>query len=125
MCCYFLGRQCCEKRYLQFSIPTGSGEGGERGVSHRLKVMCHTDALLWSARQIASMALPVARERHAKNVWHIALRQCETPPSPPYPDPVGIENCKQLFSQLLAFTTQKIARHSTDISARAVAFFRS
>ena len=24
---------------------------------------------------MASMALPVARERHAKNVWHIALRR--------------------------------------------------
>ena len=48
----------------------------------------------------------------------------ETPPSPPAPDPVGIENCKQLFSPLLAFTTQKIATHSTDIiSAARVAFF--
>ena len=36
-----------------------------------------------------------------------ALRPCETPPSPPTPDPVGIENCKQLFSPLLAFTTKK------------------
>ena len=47
-------------------------------VSHTLKAMCHTDALLWSARKIALMALPAARERHAKNVWHIALRACET-----------------------------------------------
>ena len=37
--------------------------------------MCHTDGLVWSAREIASMALPAARERHAKNVWHIALRE--------------------------------------------------
>ena len=52
------------------------------------------------------------------------LRRCETPPSPHAPDPVGIENCKQLFSPLLAFTTQKIATHSTDIiSAACVAFF--
>ena len=52
------------------------------------------------------------------------LRRCETPPFPPIPDPVGIENCKQLFSPLLAFTTQKIATHSTDIiSAVCVAFF--
>ena len=52
------------------------------------------------------------------------LRLCERPPSPPAPDPVGIENCKQLFSPLLAFTTQKIATHSTDIiSAGRVAFF--
>ena len=55
---------------------------------------------------------------------HIALRRCETPPSPPAPDPVGIENCKQFFSPLLAFTTQKIATHDTDIiSAVCVAFF--
>ena len=52
------------------------------------------------------------------------LRLCETPPSPPAPNPVGIENCKQLFSPLLAFTTQKIATHSADIiSAACVAFF--
>ena len=52
------------------------------------------------------------------------LRLCETPPSPPAPDPVGIENCKQLFSPLLAFTTQKIATRSTGIiSAARVAFF--
>ena len=42
--------------------------------SLRIKAMCHTDDLLWSARKIASMALPAARERHAKNVWHIALK---------------------------------------------------
>ena len=48
------------------------------------------------------------------------LRLRETPA----PDPVGIENCKQLFSPLLAFTTQKIATRSTDIiSAARVAFF--
>ena len=52
------------------------------------------------------------------------LRRCETPPSPPAPDPVGIENCKQLFSPLLAFTTQKIATHCMDIiSAVCVPFF--
>ena len=52
------------------------------------------------------------------------LRIYETPPFPPAPDPVSIENCKQLFSPLLAFTTQKIATRSTDIiSAARVAFF--
>ena len=60
-------------------------------------------------------------------IWNFkfewALRRCETPPSPPTPDPVGIENCKQLFSPLLAFITQKIATHNTDIiSALCVAF---
>ena len=50
-----------------------------------------------------------------KVTYNKYLRRCETPPSPPAPDPVGIENCKQLFSPLLAFTTQKIATHSTDI----------
>ena len=44
--------------------------------------------------------------------------------SPPTPDPVGIENCKQLFSPLLAFTTQKIVAHCTDIiSTVCLAFF--
>ena len=43
-------------------------------IQHRLKAMCHTGASQWSAREIASMAPPAARERHAKNVWHIALR---------------------------------------------------
>ena len=47
-------------------------------MTHRLKAMCHTDGLLWSTKEIASMALPVVRERHAKNVWHIASRQSET-----------------------------------------------
>ena len=52
------------------------------------------------------------------------LRLCETPPSPPAPDPVGIKNCKQLFSLRVALTTQKIATHSTDIIfAACVAFF--
>ena len=59
-------------------------------------------------------------------VLSLLLRLCETHPSPPAPDPVGIENCKQLFSPLLAFTTQKIATRSTDIiSAARVAFFGS
>ena len=31
-----------EKSCLQFSIPTGAGAGGEGGVSHSLKAMCHT-----------------------------------------------------------------------------------
>ena len=31
-----------EKSRLQFSIPTGSGAGGEGGVSHSLMAMCHT-----------------------------------------------------------------------------------
>ena len=57
-----------EKSCLEFSIPTGSGASVERGVSHSLKAMCHTDAPLWSAREIASMALLAERERHTKNV---------------------------------------------------------
>ena len=43
-----------------------------------IKAMCHTDGLVWSAREIATMALPAARERHAKNVWDIALRRGST-----------------------------------------------
>ena len=71
----------------------------------------------------ATKAISLALHSRA-SVWHIALRRCETPHSPPTPDPVGIENCKQLFSQLLAFMTQKIATCRTDIiSAVGVAFF--
>ena len=44
--------------------------------------------------------------------------------SPPASDPVGIENCKQLFPQLLAFTTQKLATRRRDIIS-AVFFFLS
>ena len=33
---------------------------------------------LWSAREIASMAPSAEQARHAENVFHIALRQCET-----------------------------------------------
>ena len=59
-----------------------------------------------------------------KKVVYIVVRLCETPPCPPAPDPVSIENCKQLFSPLLAFTTQNRATHSTDIiSAAHVVFF--
>ena len=72
------------------------------------------------------MALSAEQARHAENVFHIALRRCETRPSPLAPDPVGIKNCKQIFSPLLGFTTQKIATHSTDsISAVCVVFFGS
>ena len=35
---WVVNESSCEKSCLQFSIPTGSGEGGEGGVSHRLKV---------------------------------------------------------------------------------------
>ena len=79
---------------------------------------------LWSTKEIASVARTAERNRRTENVFHMLLRLCETPPSPPAPDPVGIENCKQLFSPLLAFKTQKIATRSTDIiSAERVAFF--
>ena len=39
-----------EKSCLQFSIPTGSGVGGEGGVSHSLKVRWNTDQAAMSAR---------------------------------------------------------------------------
>ena len=35
-----------EKSCVQFSIPTGSGAGGEGGVSHRLKGRLNTDTSL-------------------------------------------------------------------------------
>ena len=57
------------------------------------------------------------------NFAYFYLRRCEIPPSPPAQDPVCIKNCKQLFLPPLAFTTQKIATHDTDIiSAVCVAF---
>ena len=75
-----------------------------------------------------SQCVSLAPARAPLKLYLSCTPQCfrarERPPSPPAPDPVGIENCKQLFSQLLAFTTQKIATHSTDIiSAVCVAFF--
>ena len=73
-------------------------------------------------RSVESPPPPLFIKSHG---W-VILRRCETPPSPPTPDPVGIENRKQLFSSLLAFTTQKIATHSMDIiSDVCVGFFGS
>ena len=37
----------------------------------------------------------------------LPLRLCKTPTSPPNPDQIGIKNCKQIFSQVLAFITNK------------------
>ena len=48
------------------------------GVSYCLKAMCHTDAPPWSAREIASIALPAEQERHTESGWHIALKRGET-----------------------------------------------
>ena len=31
------------------------------------------------------------------STFHVTLRRCETPPSRPAPDSIGIKNCKQLF----------------------------
>ena len=42
-----------EKSCLQFSIPTGSGAGGDGGVSHSLKVRWNTDRAAMSAREWA------------------------------------------------------------------------
>ena len=44
-------------------------------IKINIKAICHTDVLLWSAREIASIALSAERERHTENVWHIALRR--------------------------------------------------
>ena len=43
------------------------------------------------------------------------IGQIQTTPSPPSPDPFGIENCKQLFSLRFAFTTQKKATHEAEM----------
>ena len=78
-------------------------------------------ALIWN-RNFNLIQLKIFKKNH--RLGNGFLRRCETPPYPPAPDPVGIENCKQFFSPLLAPTTQKIATHNTDIiSAVCVAFF--
>ena len=53
-----------EKNCLQFLIPTA--------VFHMLLRACET---LWSAREIASMALSAEQARHTENVFQIALRE--------------------------------------------------
>ena len=87
-------------------------------------VIKNTKSLNWQKDNIDKATLTLVCPKSPKKIrW---LRRCETLPSPPFPDRVGIENCKQLFSPLLAFTTQKIATHSTDIiSTVCVAFFGS
>ena len=63
MCCYFLGCKCKQwwKSCLQFSIPTGSGAGGDRGVSHRLKSMWNTFSVCLSrSTESATEAISLA-----------------------------------------------------------------
>ena len=82
--------------------------GSTSSLSHFLE--------LYGAASDAPMGFPI--------VLSLLLRRRETPPSPPAPDQVGIENCKQLFSPLLTLTTQKKATHSAGtIFAVCVAFF--
>ena len=78
-----------EKSCLQFSIPTGSGEGGEGGVSHRLKAMCHT---IEYKRDIFNGALG-ARETH----WETCDNVSEDCPSEKF-----IERCIETFTTLLS-----------------------
>ena len=109
-----------KKVVYSFRYRLSPGQVG-REVFHIVLRACETRS------QCVSLALPRALLKPSLLrfiVFHMLLRLCETPPSPPTPDPVGIENCKQLFSPLLAFTTQKIATRSTHIiSAERVAFF--
>ena len=68
-----------------------------RGETHVEHYRVQERELQWRSRR---------SKRDIPNVFHSALRLCETPPSPPAPDPAGIENYEQLFSPLLAFTTR-------------------
>ena len=43
-----------------------------------IKARWNTRGTLWSAREIASMALSTEQARHTENVFHIALRRGET-----------------------------------------------
>ena len=54
-----------EKSCLQFSIPTGSGAGGEGGVSHSIEAMC-----MECKRDSFNGSLGEASETH----WECALR---------------------------------------------------
>ena len=60
-----------------FRYRLGPGLVG-REVFHIVLRRCET---LWSAREIASMALSAEQVRHTENVFHIALRACEIPRS--------------------------------------------
>ena len=57
-----------EKSGLQFSIPSGSGAGGEGGVSRSLKARWNTRGTLWSARERALVARSTEQETHTKCV---------------------------------------------------------
>ena len=48
------------------------------GNKSHLKAMCHTDVLLWSAREIASMVLPAEQETHWERVTHRLKAMCHT-----------------------------------------------
>ena len=72
MSCFFWAVNASrnEKSCLHFLMPTA--------VFHMLLRRCET---LWSAREIASMALSPEQARHTENVFHIALKCDEESPS--------------------------------------------
>ena len=63
--------------FPSFIIPYSSGVVPMPRVVFNLR-RCE---ILWSAREIASMALSAEQARHTENVLHIALRACEIPRS--------------------------------------------
>ena len=60
-----------EKSCLQFSIPTGSGTGGEGGVSHRLNCDCSILATL--AKQIFFKYLLQFSSKNYEKIWRTAM----------------------------------------------------
>ena len=54
-----------------------------------------------SAREIASIVLPAARERHAKNVWHIALRRGSTPSLSHFREPYGTASVAPMWFSIV------------------------
>ena len=82
MCCYFLVRNASsgEKSCLQFSVPTGSGVGGEGGFSHRLKgVTTHALPVCCSC----FVPLRRFRENLTKPFYFYLSRTCDSPGSTP------------------------------------------
>ena len=60
-----------KKSCLQFSIPTGSGTGGEGGVSHRLNCDCSILATL--AKQIFFKYLLQFSSKNYEKIWRTAM----------------------------------------------------
>ena len=109
-----------KKVVYSFPYRLGPGRWGGRGVSVLPLRRCET---LWSAREIASMARSAEQVRHAKNVFHIALRRGKT-----HVEHYGVrerESATKAISLPLSFTERvfhiALRRCETLWSAREIA----